>query len=126
MSNLACNDSIEPNLNSNETNVDSDVLSTSPVQIETAHNGKDLNEETDHPIESLNNENQEEGEELEDEEDGLRQDDLVNLMNSLTGQPNEDDLLVYALPICAPYTTLFKYKFKVKITPGIIKRGTGK
>ncbi|CAH8457427.1 unnamed protein product [Schistosoma guineensis] len=50
-------------------------------------------------------------------------DDLTSLLNSLTGQPNDDDLLLYAIPVCAPYSVLLKYKFRVKLNPGTTKRG---
>ncbi|CAH8467235.1 unnamed protein product [Schistosoma rodhaini] len=52
-------------------------------------------------------------------------DDLTSLLNSLTGQPNDDDLLLYAIPVCAPYSVLLKYKFRVKLNPGTTKRGKG-
>ncbi|CAL8078375.1 unnamed protein product [Calicophoron daubneyi] len=45
------------------------------------------------------------------------------ILNTLTGQPDEEDVLLYALPVCAPYSTLANYKFKVKLTPGTSKRG---
>lgn len=32
-------------------------------------------------------------------------------------------MLCYAVPICAPYATLAKYKFRVKLTPGTGKKG---
>jgi hypothetical protein len=32
-------------------------------------------------------------------------------------------LLLYAVPVCAPYQTLSKYAFRVKLTPGNMKRG---
>ncbi|TNN14970.1 Nuclear export mediator factor Nemf isoform 2 [Schistosoma japonicum] len=50
-------------------------------------------------------------------------DDLISLLNSLTGQPNDDDLLLYAIPVCAPYSVLLKFKFRVKLNPGNTKRG---
>ena len=44
-------------------------------------------------------------------------------LDTLTGKPCAEDVFRYALPVCAPYTTLAKYKFKVKLTPGGSKRG---
>ncbi|KAL3319074.1 hypothetical protein Ciccas_002271 [Cichlidogyrus casuarinus] len=50
-------------------------------------------------------------------------DDLLELLDSLTGQPNEDDEILYALPVSAPYSCMQNFKFKVKLTPGMKKRG---
>ncbi|XP_006899268.1 PREDICTED: nuclear export mediator factor NEMF [Elephantulus edwardii] len=46
-----------------------------------------------------------------------------NLFDSLTGQPHPEDILLFAIPICAPYTTMANYKYKVKLTPGVQKKG---
>uniref|UniRef100_A0A6Q2X1I6 Ribosome quality control complex subunit NEMF n=1 Tax=Esox lucius TaxID=8010 RepID=A0A6Q2X1I6_ESOLU len=48
-----------------------------------------------------------------------------NLLNSLTGQPHPEDVLLFAVPVCAPYTALTNYKHKVKLTPGTQKKGKG-
>uniref|UniRef100_A0A8C7QUX1 Ribosome quality control complex subunit NEMF n=1 Tax=Oncorhynchus mykiss TaxID=8022 RepID=A0A8C7QUX1_ONCMY len=45
------------------------------------------------------------------------------LLNSLTGQPHPEDVLLFAVPVCAPYTALSNYKHKVKLTPGTQKKG---
>lgn len=47
----------------------------------------------------------------------------ADLLNSLTGVPDAEDLLLFCVPICAPYSTLVNYKFKVKLVPGTTKRG---
>jgi hypothetical protein len=39
------------------------------------------------------------------------------------GRPNDDDILMFAIPICAPYAVMHDYKYKVKLTPGTGKRG---
>uniref|UniRef100_A0A8D3CI10 Ribosome quality control complex subunit NEMF n=1 Tax=Scophthalmus maximus TaxID=52904 RepID=A0A8D3CI10_SCOMX len=46
-----------------------------------------------------------------------------NLLTSLTGQPHPEDVLLFAVPVCAPYTALTNYKHKVKLTPGSQKKG---
>uniref|UniRef100_A0AAQ5XNA3 Ribosome quality control complex subunit NEMF n=1 Tax=Amphiprion ocellaris TaxID=80972 RepID=A0AAQ5XNA3_AMPOC len=46
-----------------------------------------------------------------------------NLLTSLTGQPHSEDVLLFAVPVCAPYTALSNYKHKVKLTPGSQKKG---
>ncbi|KAF8564605.1 hypothetical protein P879_10196 [Paragonimus westermani] len=55
----------------------------------------------------------------------IAEDDWIRLMDTLTGQPVDGDILLYALPVCAPYSSLVNYKFKVKLTPGTAKRGKG-
>lgn len=32
------------------------------------------------------------------------------LLDSLTGQPHPEDILLFAVPICAPYTAMANYK----------------
>uniref|UniRef100_A0A8D3D502 Ribosome quality control complex subunit NEMF n=1 Tax=Scophthalmus maximus TaxID=52904 RepID=A0A8D3D502_SCOMX len=34
-----------------------------------------------------------------------------NLLTSLTGQPHPEDVLLFAVPVCAPYTALTNYKY---------------
>jgi len=41
----------------------------------------------------------------------------------LTGIPQSDDVLLYALAVCGPYQALANYKFKVKLLPGNMKKG---
>ncbi|KAJ3271438.1 vacuolar membrane-associated protein iml1 [Terramyces sp. JEL0728] len=47
---------------------------------------------------------------------------LINY-DLLTSQPNEQDIIINCLPVCAPWTVLQKYQYKLKITPGSQKRG---
>ena len=44
-------------------------------------------------------------------------------ISKLTGKPLPEDVILYALPVCAPYATLAQYKYRVKLTPGNQKRG---
>ncbi|XP_040267599.1 nuclear export mediator factor NEMF-like [Bufo bufo] len=46
-----------------------------------------------------------------------------NLLDSLTGQPDPEDVLLFSVPVCAPYTAMTSYKYKVKLTPGTQKKG---
>ncbi|XP_062351844.1 ribosome quality control complex subunit NEMF isoform X2 [Cinclus cinclus] len=64
---------------------------------------------------------QEEKEEQDQEQPGLE--DSQALLDSLTGQPHPEDILLFAVPICAPYTAMTNYKYKVKLTPGTQKKG---
>ncbi|XP_018801731.1 PREDICTED: nuclear export mediator factor NEMF homolog [Bactrocera latifrons] len=47
----------------------------------------------------------------------------VAMLDALTGQPLEDDELLFVIPVVAPYQALQNYKFRVKLTPGTGKRG---
>ncbi|XP_044520725.1 nuclear export mediator factor NEMF isoform X2 [Gracilinanus agilis] len=58
-----------------------------------------------------------------EEQDTDQQGNEENLLDSLTGQPHSEDVLLFAIPICAPYTTMTNYKYKVKLTPGVQKKG---
>ena len=49
-------------------------------------------------------------------------DDTAELAK-LTGKPVSQDLLLHALPVVAPYNVLSQYKYRVKLTPGSVKRG---
>lgn len=49
-------------------------------------------------------------------------DDTMEL-SKLTGKPQNEDLILFAVPVCAPYQTLSKYAHRVKLTPGNMKRG---
>ncbi|CAM9850491.1 unnamed protein product, partial [Choristocarpus tenellus] len=44
-------------------------------------------------------------------------------LDRLTGKPLNDDVLLYAVAVCAPYMSLRDFKYKVKLTPGHQKRG---
>lgn len=47
----------------------------------------------------------------------------LNDLDCLTGIPLQNDILLYAVPVCGPYNALQTYKFRVKITPGAAKKG---
>uniref|UniRef100_A0A182JMM1 NFACT RNA-binding domain-containing protein n=1 Tax=Anopheles atroparvus TaxID=41427 RepID=A0A182JMM1_ANOAO len=47
----------------------------------------------------------------------------LDMLDALTGQPVEEDELLFAIPVVAPYQSLHNYKYKVKLTPGTGKRG---
>jgi len=55
-----------------------------------------------------------------EEEDAL--DDTAELCK-LIGKPLGEDLILFAVPVCAPYQSLSKYTYRVKLTPGNMKRG---
>ena len=54
-----------------------------------------------------------------DEDEGKQADEI----EKLTGCPYSDDQLLYAVPVCGPYQSLMSLKYRVKLTPGTLKRG---
>ncbi|CAG5114692.1 unnamed protein product, partial [Candidula unifasciata] len=56
-----------------------------------------------------------------DEEANTGSDETV--LNSLTGIPLPEDEILFAVPVCAPYSALLNYKYKVKLMPGSGKKG---
>lgn len=44
-------------------------------------------------------------------------------LDALTGRPLPGDEILSAIPVCAPWSALAKYKYKVKMQPGAVKRG---
>ncbi len=61
----------------------------------------------------------EENVEVLDPEDRER----LTQLDSLTGAPKQDDVLLFAVPVCAPYSALQGYKHKLKLTPGTQRKG---
>jgi len=47
----------------------------------------------------------------------------VSEIDKLTGAPRANDVLLFAIPMLAPYTTITTNKYKVKVQPGTFKRG---
>ena len=47
----------------------------------------------------------------------------LDLIDALTGRPLESDQLQFALCVCAPYSALIDYKYRVKLLPGSQKKG---
>lgn len=47
----------------------------------------------------------------------------LSILDSFTGCPLPEDILLYCIPVCAPYTAVLSYKYKVKLIPGTNRRG---
>jgi NFACT protein C-terminal domain len=58
----------------------------------------------------------------DDEDDAVAVDDTVEI-RKLTGKPHPDDVLMYCVPVCGPYSSLQQCAYRVKLTPGNMKRG---
>ncbi|CAL4114173.1 unnamed protein product [Meganyctiphanes norvegica] len=80
---------------------------------------------TDTDIQSKQSENEKKivDDEEEEEDDSQQLADDINIINSLTAIPTSEDEILYAVPVCAPYTTMTNYRYKVKLTPGPGKKG---
>ena len=55
----------------------------------------------------------------------LAEEDRARLtqLDALTATPHPEDVVLFALPVCAPYQVLQSYKYKVKMVPGTQKKG---
>ena len=69
--------------------------------------------------EELRRLNLEEGPEVFDEEEIT----TLTQLDALVGTPLPGDEIVEAIPICAPWAALTKYKYKAKMQPGQQKKG---
>ncbi|KAJ3386634.1 hypothetical protein HDU84_001382 [Entophlyctis sp. JEL0112] len=47
----------------------------------------------------------------------------LTVLDLLTSNPLDDDTVRFAVPVCAPWTCLSKYKYKLKLIPGSLKKG---
>ena len=54
-----------------------------------------------------------------EEEEGRQADE----QEKLSGLVLPEDVLLYAVPVVGPYSALRNFKFKVKLTPGVMKKG---
>lgn len=73
------------------------------------------------PVEGEGLKDGEEDDDLQEEE--APADEHKKVLSSVTGCPVEEDGLVFAVPIVAPYIAMQTYKHKVKVTPGTGRRG---
>ncbi|KAL1385193.1 hypothetical protein HDK64DRAFT_223820 [Phyllosticta capitalensis] len=62
------------------------------------------------------------GEDPEADEEGARAETAVDV-EAFTGRPLPGDELLCAVPVCAPWSALATYKYKVKLQPGSVKKG---
>ncbi|KAI8818482.1 uncharacterized protein EV422DRAFT_168502 [Fimicolochytrium jonesii] len=49
--------------------------------------------------------------------------ETATFLDTLTGQPHPSDILLHAIPVCAPWSALQKYAYKAKLMPGGLKKG---
>lgn len=105
------NESLENVISSEQDNVSSDDFlddndeDTKPTSTERVSGDASSDEEYE-----------EEGQDDEGEKE-------QRLIDTLSESPGQDDVILYAIPMCGPYSALQNYKFKVKVIPGTTKRG---
>ncbi|KAI0557289.1 NFACT protein [Gracilaria domingensis] len=56
---------------------------------------------------------------------GRLESECSHILDTLTAIPRAEDTIRYALPICAPYSALTNYRYRVKLMPGTSRRGKG-
>ncbi|KAJ3191313.1 hypothetical protein HK101_007892 [Irineochytrium annulatum] len=62
-----------------------------------------------------------EAELVEEDEEDLTKD--LNVLGMLTAQPDPEDVIDAVIPVCAPWQLMSKYKYKLKLIPGSLKKG---
>ena len=97
---------------SNSTDAHNDADST--IQGESAMSRRERKKQEQLEIQNILDE-----EGILDEEEGKQADEI----DKLTGKPLAEDVLLYAVPVCGPYSAIRSFKYSVKLTPGTMKKG---
>ena len=87
--------------------------------------GEDGGKSSDEEEEADEEEEKKEIEQLMKEEDINVVPEDVDLaeIDKLTGIPKSNDIVLALVPMCAPYSAIQTYKYKVKLQAGTLKRG---
>ncbi|KAL3102029.1 hypothetical protein niasHS_003438 [Heterodera schachtii] len=94
------------------------------VQVRVAAASQDASETSGIDSKRQNvGENEEEIDDEEEEEGVGETGEDEEVIDSVVARFEADDQLLCSLPVCAPYTSMQRFKFKVKLTPGMFKRG---
>ena len=65
----------------------------------------------------------EEGSDDYDEETAAAEAAALAWIPALVGTPHPDDEILAAVPVCAPWAALGRYKYRVKLQPGTVRKG---
>ena len=119
------NEELIDNQEANESNQQNEQADGEILETYEQANQTESSESGDEKVAAVQNEEEESEEEPIEEEtnDERREAEYLKLVNSLTGQPLAEDLLMYCIPIVAPYNAVVNCKYKVKVLPGQNKRG---
>lgn len=118
-------------------NIDKDTLALLTAPLHPDKNAEpdvvDDNNENESNVEKSESSNDDDAKEKEEfatllAEEGIEELDedvkaRLTQLDELTGVPREDDVLLHAIPVCAPYRVVAGYKYKVKLVPGTLKKG---
>eukprot|EP00698_Gefionella_okellyi_P000468 TRINITY_DN10423_c0_g1_i1.p1 TRINITY_DN10423_c0_g1~~TRINITY_DN10423_c0_g1_i1.p1 ORF type:complete len:1065 (-),score=298.79 TRINITY_DN10423_c0_g1_i1:68-3262(-) len=88
-----------------------------------AVSGSDSDSEEEAGAASADEQEREEIRKLLAEENIASVEGQIAEIDKLTGCPQPEDGLLHAIGVCAPYSALHSYKYKVKLTPGKQKKG---
>ncbi|KAL4917153.1 telomere recombination-domain-containing protein [Aspergillus aurantiobrunneus] len=58
-----------------------------------------------------------------DEETAAAEAADLEWLPALVGTPNPEDEILAAIPVCAPWSSLGRYKYRIKLQPGTVKKG---
>ena len=58
-----------------------------------------------------------------DEETAAAEAADLEWLPALVGTPHPEDEILAAIPVCAPWSSLGRYKYKIKLQPGAVKKG---
>lgn len=127
---------IEQNLKETVTETGETIAAAENAEAETNIHNDDNDDDTDDnksdivdDEETMNKNKNENNSGDDDDDDDIQEElnkyslDSQRIISSLVSNPMTDDNLLYALPVCGPYTSMQSYKYKVKIIPGSTKRG---
>jgi len=53
----------------------------------------------------------------------VSEDFLATELIKLVSNPHPEDMLLFCIPVCAPYQSLNSYKYRTKLVPGTLKKG---
>lgn len=109
----------------NQSLADGSLSGSEPSEHEPDHD-KSISVSSKVDLSPQAGENDENDHQNEDEDDFFDEDNKNTehkLIDTLAESPKPDDVLLYAIPMCGPYSALQSFKYKVKVIPGANKRG---
>jgi hypothetical protein len=99
--------------------MEKETSSPSPSTLSTLSTDKKKTKEEEEEERQKRREKKEKFLEQEEEE----QVEKTDFFDTFIGFPLQKDLLLYALPMCAPYQALTRVQYKIKLLPGSQKKG---
>lgn len=112
-----------PNTIKNSSHVSADGVDNEKENEEAVDTGNLVTHEST-TIENGHDHGHSDDEDEDDDGDGdVDKLEAIDELDKITGCPFPDDELLYAIPVCGPYSSLMRYKFRVKLTPGTAKKG---